>query len=202
MTDEISDTLHEIVARLEAHGIEYMVVGSVAAFVHGRERSTQDFDVVVEASAPALRALVRSLPEERFYVSEEAAMEALRHETQFNVLDMATGWKVDLIVRKQRAFSEVEFARRSRLEVMGVSVYVASLEDTIVAKLEWAATSGSDRQLADAAAVIAVSGDILDWSHLRRWAESLGLAEQLNLAISQAQEALVRPSHPPTNDLS
>jgi predicted nucleotidyltransferase len=184
MTDEISDTLHEIVARLEAHGIEYMVVGSVAAFVHGRERSTQDFDVVVEASAPALRALVRSLPEERFYVSEEAAMEALRHETQFNVLDMATGWKVDLIVRKQRAFSEVEFARRSRLEVMGVSVYVASLEDTIVAKLEWAkAGGGSQRQLEDVRELVRLGKTRLDRSYVDQWVQRLGLREMWAAAV-------------------
>jgi hypothetical protein len=53
-----------------------MLVGSVAASVYGRQRATQDFDVVLEARAPALRALVRSLPEERFYVSEDAALGA------------------------------------------------------------------------------------------------------------------------------
>jgi hypothetical protein len=49
MTDELTDTLREIVARLEALGIGYMLVGSVAALAHGRSCSTQDFDLVIEA---------------------------------------------------------------------------------------------------------------------------------------------------------
>ena len=44
MTDELTDTLREIVSRLEARGIPYMLVGSVAALAYGRTRSTQDFD--------------------------------------------------------------------------------------------------------------------------------------------------------------
>ncbi|HVI03471.1 MAG TPA: nucleotidyltransferase, partial [Enhygromyxa sp.] len=159
MTDELTDTLREIVSRLEARGIPYMLVGSVAALAYGRSRSTQDFDVVIEARAGTLRALLRSLPEERFYAAEEAAMEALEYETQFNVIDMTTGWKVDLIPRKQRPFSEAEFARRRRLEVLGVDMFVATLEDTIVAKLEWAqAGGGSQRQLEDVHELVKLGG--------------------------------------------
>lgn len=178
MTDELSDTLRDIVARLDAQSIPYMLVGSVAALAYGRSRSTQDFDVVIEAGAPSVRALVRSLPEERYYVSEEAAMEALRYETQFNVIDMVTGWKADLIPRKRRAFSEMEFARRSRVEVLGVSTFVASPEDTIVAKLEWAkAGGGSQRQLEDVRELVRLRGAELDREYVERWVRALDLGE-------------------------
>jgi len=102
MTDELSETLREITERIDALGMAYMLVGSVAALVYGRSRSTQDFDMVIDASAKALRDLVRSLSEDRFYASEAAALEALRHQTLFNVIDMDTGWKVDLIPKKPR----------------------------------------------------------------------------------------------------
>lgn len=97
MTDELATTLREIIARLDALGIDYMLVGSVAALAHGRARSTQDFGVVVEPTEPGLRALIRSLPSERFYASEVALTEALSMQTQFNIIDMHTGWKVDVI---------------------------------------------------------------------------------------------------------
>jgi hypothetical protein len=45
------------------------------------------------------------------------------------------------------------------VEVLGTRLSMATAEDTIVATLEWTATSDSGRQLADAAAVIAVSGE-------------------------------------------
>jgi len=176
MTDELTDTLREIVSRLEARGIPYMLVGSVAALAYGRTRSTQDFDVVIEAHAGVLRALVRSLPEERFHAAEEAAMEALEYETQFSVIDMITGWKVDLIPRKRRAFSEAEFARRTRVEVLGVELFVATIEDTIIAKLEWTqAGGGSQRQLEDVRELAKLSGSKLDRAYVERWVTALGL---------------------------
>jgi hypothetical protein len=182
MTDDLADTLREIVSRLEARGIPYMLVGSVAALAHGRSRSTHDFDVVIEAGAAALRGLVRSLPGERFYVSEEAAMEALERESLFNVIDMVTGWKVDLIPRKQRTFSETEIGRRTRLTVLGVEVFVATIEDTIIAKLEWAqAGGGSQRQLEDVHELVKLGGATLDRAYVEHWVTELGL-EQMWLA--------------------
>lgn len=184
MTDELTETLREIVTRLESQGIPYMLVGSMAALAHGRDRSTKDFDLVVEAGAPALRALVRSLPEDRFYASEEAALEALRYETQFNVIDMLTGWKVDLIVRKRRAFSTTEFARRIRVDVMGVPMFVASVEDVIVAKLEWAeAGGGSERQLEDVRELVKLAGARLDHAYVSQWVQRLGLAQVWDRAL-------------------
>lgn len=46
------------------------------------------------------------------YVSDVAAREALADRSMFNIVDPESGWKVDLIVRKLRPFSEQEFARR------------------------------------------------------------------------------------------
>jgi hypothetical protein len=184
MTDELTDTLRDIVARLESHGIPYMLVGSMAALAHGHSRTTKDFDMVLEAGAAALRALVRSLPEERFYVSEEAAMEALRYETQFNVIDMVTGWKIDLIPRKRREFSEVEFDRRSLHDVLGVPMFVATVEDTIVAKLEWSkAGGGSERQLEDVRTLIQLRGVELDRAYVEQWVQRLDLREMWDRAL-------------------
>ena len=59
MTDELGQTLRELVSRLDALEIAYMLVGSVAALAYGRARSTQGFDMVIEADAATLRRLVR-----------------------------------------------------------------------------------------------------------------------------------------------
>jgi hypothetical protein len=178
MTDELNDTLREIVARLDSCGIAYMLVGSVAALAYGHSRSTRDFDMVIEVREPALRKFVRSLPEERFYVAEEAAMQALERETLFNVIDMGTGWKIDLIPRKARLFSQAEFARRTRIDVLGSPMFVASLEDVILAKLEWAKTSGSERQLEDVRELVRIGAERIDHAHIEHWVDVLELREQ------------------------
>ena len=53
----------------------------------------------------------------------------------FNVIDTTGGWKVDLIIRKARRFSEVELGRRQHARIGEVDLYVATAEDTILSKL-------------------------------------------------------------------
>ncbi|CAN5864038.1 hypothetical protein BH11MYX4_BH11MYX4_21190 [soil metagenome] len=97
----------------------------------------------------------------------------------FNVIDLASGWKVDLILRKNRAFSRDEFARRMMMSVLGVPVFVASPEDTIVAKLEWSKLAGgSQRQRRDVAGIVVTVGAALDRAHVERWVRDLDLADE------------------------
>jgi hypothetical protein len=178
VTDEPWRALRSIIERLDALGIAYMVVGSVAALAHGRSRTTQDADIVADLDERKLRAFVESLPSERFYVSLDAALDALRRKTLFNVIDLESGWKIDLVPRKRRPFSLEEFARRQSVQVAGLPLSVASAEDTILSKLEWAKLSGgSARQLEDAEELARVAAGGLDMAYIERWAEALGVSE-------------------------
>jgi predicted nucleotidyltransferase len=93
----------------------------------------------------------------------------------FNVLLLESGWKVDLILCKDRAFSRSEFERRIRVDLAGVSVWMATAEDTIVAKLEWARAGESERQLRDVSGILEVAGRRLDRAYIERWVGVLGL---------------------------
>lgn len=176
-----------VVAALDAAGIPHMLVGSFASMAHGAPRATQDIDLVIDPTPAALdRFLAGFADDDRVYVSS-SAQAALAERDQFNLIDTTTGWKVDLIIRKERPFSRSEFGRRVRLPTMGVDVYVATAEDTVLAKLEWAAMGGSERQLEDAATVLAVRGDDVDDEYLDRWAAELGVVELLSEARARAQ---------------
>lgn len=185
MTDDLTQALRAIIEHLQQAGLDYMLVGSIAAMAYGRNRSTYDFDVVVEPDGDKLRQLIARLPDERFYASPEAAREALVHETQFNVIDMDSGWKADIIPRKRRPFSQAEFRRRHEVELLGSKFFVATVEDTIVAKLEWAAAGGgSQRQLEDVAELWRLAGDALDRAHVERWVARLDLGPMLTRALT------------------
>jgi len=179
VTDDPYATLRAIVERFESTGVPYMIVGSIAALAHGRSRATQDFDVVAELDVARLRAFLASLPAERFYVSEDAALDALRLETLFNVIDLETGWKIDVVPRKRREFSRVEFGRRRELSLEGVRVVVASLEDTLLAKLEWSKLAGgSARQLDDAKELLRLASRTLDRAYVEHWVTELGIRDE------------------------
>lgn len=178
--------LRSVVAALDAADVPFMLTGSLAAAYHGAGRATMDIDMVIDPTATQLRALVDMLSGSGTYVSPDAAEEALAHRSMFNVVDTTSGWKADLIVRKARAFSETEFSRRLLAEYEGCRLWVASVEDVIVAKLEWAKLGASARQLEDVAALVRVNEAQLDRSYLDRWIADLDLSAQWGQAMREA----------------
>lgn len=164
-----------VVGALDSAGVPYMITGSIASSVHGAPRATRDLDIVIDPEVASLAALVDGLQTAGLYVDAEAATAALRDRTQFNAIDGISGWKTDLLIRKDRPFSKVEFGRRERIDMHGTVAWVASPEDMILVKLEWAAAADSDRQLGDVAAMVEVGGRSLDGAYLERWVAELGL---------------------------
>ena len=163
---------------LEAAGITYRVTGSVAAICHGFPRGTQDIDILIDPSPEALERLLSQFPEDRFYVSRDAARDALRQRRMFNVIEFEGGWKADLIVPRQRPFSRAELERGVMWEVDGHPVHVVTAEDLLLAKLEWARDGQSGRQLEDSASLLRARRTDLDHAYLQRWIDELQLREQ------------------------
>jgi len=62
-----------------------------------------------------------------------------------------------------------------------VEVYMATVEDTMLAKLEWGAASGSDRQMDDV--IVLARSEELDRDYLDYWAAVLGVSAQLQRAF-------------------
>jgi hypothetical protein len=163
-----------VVSALDRAGIPHMLTGSFASSFHGSPRATQDIDLVIEADVERLETFIRALPPAEYYVDRDA-IEALQNESQFNVIDLETGWKVDLIIRKSRPFSVEEFGRRRQAVFEDTPLSIATVKDIVVAKLDWARMGGSHRQIEDVAAILRVRRGDLDLPYLERWIEQLGL---------------------------
>jgi hypothetical protein len=176
---ELSDLLGRIVGLLDGAGIDFMIAGSFASTAHGLPRTTQDIDIVIDPRQASLNSLLAAMATDAYYVDRDTALDALQRRSMFNVVDMASGWKIDFILRKNRAFSREEFRRRAPIDMLGVPLFVASAEDTIVAKLEWSRDSGSsERQLRDVAGIVATRGAELDVAYIELWVDELGLAAE------------------------
>ena len=172
------DALLRVVRALEIEAIPYMVTGSLASSYHGRPRSTHDADIVIDPAEAQLARLVRRLSALGFHADAAQSEDAFRRRQQFSVIDVESASKVELIIRKDRPFSRAELERRQMAELSpGVPVALASAEDTILSKLEWARSSGGpEKQLMDARGIVEVTGD-LDRDYLERWARELGVLD-------------------------
>ncbi len=182
MTEHVDDLLRWITEVLNAQRIPHMVVGSFASTYYGEPRTTRDLDLVIDPSSSQLEGLLSALDPDAYYVDADVARDALRRRTMFNVIEMATAWKLDLVICKDREFSRTELGRRQIVEIAGVEIATATAEDTIIAKLDWAKQSGSDRQLEDVAGILRVRGPSLDLEYVERWVEVLELGEHLRQA--------------------
>jgi hypothetical protein len=184
MTPE--DALKLLLSKLDECGIPYMITGSFASNIHGLPRATQDADIVIEVKQRDLERFLESLGS-AFYRSSEAALDALVREQMFNVVHLETGFKVDLIIRKSRSFSRMEFSRRQPAFYLGASRWFATAEDTILAKLEWSKMVGSERQFNDALSVAKIQGDNLDRAYLEQWARELDVLDLLEKLFQEME---------------
>jgi hypothetical protein len=168
----------ELITRsLREADIPFMLTGSMAAAFYGAPRATQDLDFVIESQPDSLRQLVKRLRSAGLYVDEGAALEAQRASGQFNAIDPSTGWKADLIVRKTRPFSESEFGRRQHRDLLGIEIALTTLEDLIIAKLEWSELGDSELQRRDIRELLDVAGETIDQAYVARWVDALDLQQ-------------------------
>jgi hypothetical protein len=182
----VDDFFERLIVALEASGVPYMVTGSYASSAHGTPRATNDIDIVIAPTPEQLRAFIRELPDDRYYAEELDALEALQHRSQFNVIDFATTWKADLIIKKDRGFSEQEFRRRREHTIAGVNVSLTTPEDILIAKLEWFKEGESARQIEDVVGVLRRQRDALDRQYVEYWVRQLGLESEWQAALAAA----------------
>jgi len=169
-------------------GIEYQIGGSVAATTFGHARSTLDVDVVANVRAEHATAISNALGK-GYYVEPEAIVEAVKHESSFNVLSLIAFFKVDVFVVKATEYEQTAFARVIMAPLAGSGsdrlFRFATAEDVILHKLDWFVKGGrsSDRQWRDILGVVAVQRTRLDLAYLRKWAPSLGIEDLLDSAL-------------------
>lgn len=181
--------LGKVVEVLDEAGVKYMLTGSLAAAYYAVPRATQDIDVVIDAQKDGLDRLLDGLLAAGWYLDREAALEAWRSHGQFNTIEPESGWKADFIVRKERSYSREEFGRRERISLLGVELAVASLEDVLIAKLEWSRLWDSALQRRDVIQLLERSWSRLDQVYLERWITELGLKPEWDAALTEIGQA-------------
>ena len=183
----LPEFLARVVAVVERAGVPYMLTGSLASAYYSAPRATQDIDLVIEGSEHDVHALVDGLLDAGCYVDRDAALEAWRTRGQFNAIDPERGWKVDLIVRRDRPFSVQELGRVVA-SVLDVELSLATVEDVILSKLEWARMGDSELQRRDVVQLLERRRGDLDLPYIERWVDILGIRAEWEAALRRSSE--------------
>ncbi|HWN07890.1 MAG TPA: DUF6036 family nucleotidyltransferase [Pyrinomonadaceae bacterium] len=183
--------LSQVAGILEQQKINYVLVGSLASSLHGMYRSTADIDLVADVKPAQVIPLLNAL-QDNFYVDEQAVREAIDRRQSFNAIHLESVFKVDIFIPKSDPFSRNQLERRELRQIapdVDQMVYVATVEDTILAKLRWYHSGGgiSNTQWTDVVGMIGASAARLDLAYLNQWADTLGVSGLLKKAFDEAQ---------------
>ncbi len=177
------DLLVDCLRRLNRTGVIYYLTGSMASNYWGIPRTTHDLDFVVQLPAAAGPRIVEEFSGD-FYIEEEAVRAVYEPPHQFNAIDTRSALKVDFWLAGTEPFDQEMLRRRVAVTLFGEPASISTAEDVILHKLLWDRISPSDRQLGDAAGVVAVQAEALDRDYLRQWASILQVNAELEELLS------------------
>lgn len=188
--DEMRQALAALAAALDAMSVRWAIGGSLASAAYGEPRATNDIDLVATLSEPQARELVARLGE-HFYGDADAAAEATRRRSSFNVIDKRTFIKLDVFIPAAGSLGVGQLDRRVFLDVFAgmPPVPVLGAEDVVLQKLRWFQLGGevSDRQWRDIVSVLRAMGRGLDDAYLDRVCGEMGLTSLLERARRDAE---------------
>ena len=164
--------------RLNATGVPWMTVGSIASSAYGEARTTLDVDVVAMIPPAGAHRFIAAFPEEAFYcppadvIKEETNRDRQGH---FNLIDQETMFKADVYVAGDDRLEQWAFRQRRQLSLGDVPVWLAPPEYVIIKKLEFFREGGSEKHVRDIRGMLAITE--IDRAFVEQEVDSRGLRD-------------------------
>ena len=183
------ELMQSVVDFLERESVAYRIVGSMASIIYGEPRFTNDVDILVDFPESKIDLLCQQFSPPDYYVSPEAAREAIVARKQFNIIHLPSGFKADLILTTDTEFGRLDISQGQRISSQGFfDALFASPENVILKKLIFFQRGGSDKHLRDCASILLVQGSEIDQEYLRHWSEKLEVTEEFKLVVDRVEE--------------
>jgi hypothetical protein len=178
------DVRRDVIDRLEAAGIGYFVTGSEALAVLGiAYRATNDIDLVADLEPTAYESLLRPLFEPDYLVNDLIRVPG---KWLGSVIHVEAIGKADLILRDPDGWGTSAFERRQHIDDPGLgSVWVTTIEDLLLAKLEFTDGNLDGLQGRDCIRILQALRD-LDLAYLHQHTAPLGLGPLLDEVLARA----------------
>ncbi len=125
------DDLKMLLRSLNAHGVEYFLIGGYALAAHGYPRATTDIDVVVPATRQAGRRIKDALMVLPDQVAKEIAVEWFEEGENIRVAD---AFVVDLLLTANGQTYETLSRYAEVIDLDGIPVRTITLEGLLLTK--------------------------------------------------------------------
>lgn len=179
-------TTHEefvkkLTSALNNCGIEYMLIGGVAAIYYGRPRTTLDCDIVISLQQDGIKDFCACLKKNGFRIREQDILMAFKEKSHFNAyLDNLSVFRADFSWKDSSNLNIQGFAHSKEETLFGVRVRMERPEDIIIAKLVY----GSPQDIDDAKAIL-LRQKQLGKSYLLKRADEEGVRKELEALLKE-----------------
>lgn len=141
--------LQNVFASLQKHEVKYLVIGGIAAVLHGVPRATFDLDIFIEASPENAQRLLDAFIEAQLgTASLISAEELLAHE----ITIFKDRVRIDVQTSTPGLIFDEAWERRETMRYQGQAFYALSRSDLIASKL----AAGREKDLEDVRMLMAI----------------------------------------------
>ena len=163
--------LEKITAIFKKLDIQYMISGSMAMNFYSVSRATRDIDIVVHMQEKDINNFIKNLT--NFYFNKDTIIKETRNHGMYNIVDLETGFKIDIILLKKTDYFKEAFSNKLIKNELGFEIDVISLEDLIIAKLIWIQQLQSDRQKEDITMLL--NNTKTNIEYIKKWVDTLNI---------------------------
>jgi hypothetical protein len=174
--------VRQVIAAVEAAGIDYMIGGAVAVWAWGEPRATLDLDLVLNIPLEAAGRLSVELEKRDMLVPAEIILDNIlekRSDLPINAIHMYSGYKADLYPMREGDELRASALQRRQIIDLGPplgQVFLHSPEDLIIYKLWYFSLSQQTKHVRDITSIVLTLGDELDTAYIQYWADKKGLS--------------------------
>lgn len=182
------ELLDIFITPLEKSQIPYFVTGSIASIFYGEPRLTHDIDVVVHLSKADFSKIPISFPFENYYCPPEEVIQIENNRKpygHFNLIHHESGFKADIYTDIDDELHNWAFKNRKRIEVLGLSLWIAPPEYVIIRKLEFFREGRSEKHLIDIQKMLSQIINDLDLDFLEKQITQRRLVEIWDKVIAK-----------------
>lgn len=123
--------LHRVFASLEKNDVRYLVIGGIAAVLHGVPRATFDLDILVQATPDNVARLLQALDEAGLGTASLTTVQGLL-DHEISVFEDYV--RIDVQTRTPGIRFDEAWQNREVMEYHGQKLFVTSREDLIASK--------------------------------------------------------------------
>jgi hypothetical protein len=127
----VLNRLKEVFASFQNHKVKYLVIGGIAAVLHGVPRATFDLDILIEATPVNAQRLLEAMLETKMGTAALiTADELVRHE----ITIFRDRVRIDVQTSTPGLVFAEAWKNRNTMEYQGQKLFVVSKQDLVASK--------------------------------------------------------------------